>query len=106
MENFIHRPIKRFSIDGSIYDDSYVPRLRDQYEMILRSKMRNKGFCRRMDIDAEFTLEYTGKGYEFELSLYGVYVGKRKAQWIEGLLGTRPIYIQESKLERSLLSQE
>lgn len=100
MENFHHKPIKRFSLDGVIHDESAIGRLKIEYIRLLVSEMRIVGYAPRFDIDPDFTISYNEKNniFTFELSVHGVYVGKKKAQCILGLDIHRPIYTQESKL--------
>jgi hypothetical protein len=97
MSHFLHKPIKRFHIEGEIGDDSAFPRLRNEYINLLNTKMRIEGYVPRIDIDPEFSLSYNGKSYEFVLSVYGSYVGKKKAEWIIGLDGNRAISSQKIK---------
>lgn len=94
-----HKPIKRFSLDGSIYDDSAIGRLRIEYTRLLLSEMRLAGYVPRLDIDTDFTIEYNEakQMFEFKLSIYGVYVGKKKSEWITGIDGTTEVPIQQSK---------
>ena len=101
MNNFIHKSVKRFSLDGQIYDDSFIPRLRNEYINILNVQMRLQGYAPRIDIDPQFTIDYNGKSYNFILSVYGTFVGKRNAEWIMALDGTKPIYIQQNRSETS-----
>ena len=106
MDTYHHRAIKRFSIDGIIYDDSSIARLRSEYVRLLRLQMRLSGYAIRLDIDPDFTIEYnsTAQHFRFELSLHGIYVGKRKSEWIEGIDGTTVIHTPQSRLNE--LSQE
>ena len=106
MDTYHHRPIKRFGIDGVIHDDSSIARLRYEYERLLLSEMRLSGYALRLDIDPDFTIEYnsTLEYFTFELSLHGIYVGKRKSEWIEGIDGTTVIHTPQSKLNE--FSQE
>lgn len=106
MKNFIHRSIKRFHLDGQIYDDALIPRLQKEYINILNTQMKLQGYAPRLDIDPQFTIQYNGKSYEFKLSVYGTFVGKRNAEWMEGLDGSRPIYTQNNKLGTSSKDQE
>jgi hypothetical protein len=98
-----HKPIKRFSLEGSIYDEATIPRLKEEYVRLLTTEMRYNGYVPRIDIDPDFTIEYVeyGSTFKFELSVYGIYVGKRKVEWIQGIDGHRPIYTQSSKSEES-----
>ena len=97
MKNFIHRSIKRFHLEGQIYDDALIPRLQTEYISILNTQMKLQGYAPRLDIDPQFTIQYNGKSYEFKLSVYGTFVGKRNAEWIQGLYGSKTIFIQKSK---------
>ena len=101
METFPHKAIKRFGLDGIINDDSAIYRLQQEYIRLLVSEMRLSGYAPRFDINPEFTLSYNeDKNYfNFELSVYGIYIGRKKAEWILGIDGTRPIYTQPVKLK-------
>ena len=100
MEMYHHKPIKRFGLDGVIHDDSAIYRLQQEYVRLLASEMRLSGYVPRFDIDPHFTISYNeSKNYfEFELSLFGIYVGRKKSEWIIGIDGIKPIYTQPAKL--------
>jgi len=68
--------------------------------------MKLQGYSPRLDINPDFTIEYTGKTYDFILSVYGTFVGKRKAECLTGIDKNKPVYIQESKLKDPSLDQE
>jgi len=101
MVNVHHKQIKKFSLDGSIYDDSAIERLKKEYVKLIVTEMRLSGYVLRIDIAPDFTIEYNEKGesFNFELSLYGIYVGKRKSEWIFAVDETRVIPIQQNKSE-------
>jgi hypothetical protein len=105
--NFHHRPIKKFNINGVIHDDSAISRLKSEYLRLLLSEMRLSGYVPRFDIDPDFTIDYNGKKkyFEFELSIYGVYTGKKQSEWIAGIDVNKPIYTQKNKLKESLQEQ-
>jgi hypothetical protein len=88
---YAHKSIKRFHISGTIYDDSLIIRLKEKYIKILKDDMEHQGYVIRFDIDPDFTLEYNGKTFDFILSVYGVYVGKRKAQCLDGIDKNREV---------------
>lgn len=100
MLSFHHKPIKKFQIDGNIHDDSALTRLRDEYSRLLISEMKLSGYVPRLDIAEDFTIEYNHdkKYFEFTVSMYGVFVGKKKSEWISGIDGTKAIYIHQNKL--------
>lgn len=104
MKNIHHKPIKRFGLDGVIYDDSGLWRLKIEYMRLLLLQMRAAGYVPRFDIPVDFTIEYNERKnyFEFEISLYSVYVGKRKSEWILGVNGTTVLHVPPSKLNEYL----
>jgi hypothetical protein len=99
MESLHHKPVKRFYLDGDIYDDAAIPRLKIEYVKLLMLEMKLSGYVVRVDIDPDFTIKYNSEKeiFEFKLSLYAVYVGKRKSEWIAGVDGTTVIYTPQSR---------
>jgi hypothetical protein len=102
---FMHKRIKRFHLEGTIYDDSAIPRLRENYINLLITSMRLEGYAPRIDIDPDFSIEYNGLSYNFILSVYGSFIGKKNASCIEGLDKNRAIYTAQSKSEESSQAQ-
>lgn len=105
-----HKPIKRFSLKGKIHDDSAIMRLRYEYARLLGIEMKISGYVPRLDIDEDFTIQYNEqkKYYEFELTIYGIYIGKKKSEWVLGVDQTRVVAIPNSKsneLSREQASQ-
>ncbi len=103
----IDKAIKRFSLDGNIHDDSAIARLKSEYIKLLVAEMRLSGYVPRLDINPDFTLSYNEEKryFEFKISLYGIYIGKKQSEWILGIDEIRPIYIQESKSKEFLREQ-
>jgi len=99
-----HKPLKRFGLDGLIYDDSAIWRLKQEYLNLVMSEMRLSGYVPRLDIVPDFTIEYSDntKAFIFEISLYGIYVGKRQSEWIFGIDKAQVIPIQKNKLAEYL----
>lgn len=95
--NFMHKRIKRFELTGQILDDRMIPRMKGEYIRVLADSMRQTGYVPRIDIEPDWTISYTGNHYEFTLSVYGSYIGKKNASCIDGLDKNRPIYTQPSK---------
>ena len=83
--SYSHKPIKKFSLDGEIYDESSIPRLKEQYIFMVITGMKHQGYVPRYDIDPDFTVSYNGKTFNFKLSVYGVFVGRRKAECLAGI---------------------
>lgn len=106
MENLHHRPIRKFGLSGKILDDSIILRIKGEYVRLIISEMRFAGYVPRLDMLPDFTLDYNEKKeyFEFEISMYGVYVGKRKSEWILGIDETRVVPILQNKLNE--FSQE
>ena len=80
-----HKQIKRFQVRVEFADDAGIPRLKYQYESMLTHDMRSKGYVRVLDIDTSFSVEFDGQTWVFLMTLYGVYVGKKKAWLSEGI---------------------
>jgi len=61
--------------------------------------MRMSGYVPRLDIDLDFTTSYNEKAryFQFEISVYGIYVGKRKSEWILGIDGSKVIHTHQIK---------
>jgi hypothetical protein len=99
MDNIHHKNLKRFSLAGSIHDDSAIWRLREEYISLLMTEMRISGYVIRLDIAPDFTIDYNenARKFNFELSVHGIYVGKRKSEWILGVDGSAVIPIQQNK---------
>jgi len=104
--NYLHKRIKRFELSGQILDDIFIPRMREEYIRLLSESMKETGYVPRFDIDPDWSLSYTGNYYEFTLSVYGSYIGKRNAACIDGLDKSRPIYTPQSKSEELLQDRE
>ncbi len=107
MEQLHHKSIKTFRLDGIIKDDSAIGRLRLEVAKLKIEEMREEGYVPRLDIDPNFTIQYnhTKDYYEFTLTVYGTYVGKKRAQCTQGIDGTSIVPIQKSKLKESSLGQ-
>ena len=102
-----HKPIKNFYLDGVIKDESHIPRLKEEYLRLLVIQMRETGYAPRIDIEPDFTIDYNEQKqyFEFMLSIYGTYVGKRQAQWIQGIDGNKVIYTLPNKSKESSTAQ-
>ena len=106
MENLHHKPIKTFTLDGIIKNDSAIGRLRYELIKMKIEEMREMGYVPRLDINPNFTIQYNlEKDYfEFKLTVYGTHIGKRRAKWITGVDGTT--LIPTLKNRSSELSQD
>lgn len=104
MQTIHHKPIKKFGIDGIINDDVDIPRLKMEYVKLLLNQMRMAGYVPKFDIDTDFTIEYNHnkEHFKFELSIYAIFVGKKKSKWILGIQRNQIIYSHQNKLKESL----
>ena len=84
-------------MEGTLYDEAHIERLKIEYLALLVLQMKSEGYVVRADIDPDFTISYNGprNGYHFKLSVYGVYLGKRKAQEIDKMYGYKPQYAKK-----------
>lgn len=99
MDNLHHKTIKRFSLDGTIHDESAIWRLKNEYIRLITMEMRLTGYVPRLDMYPDFTIDYIEEKqhFIFKLSMYGVFVGKKKSEWILGIDEQMVIYTQTSK---------
>lgn len=97
----MHRGLKRFGFSGTIRDDSDIPRLREQYEAMVIDDMRESGYIPVLDLGPFWSTSYDGGKYEFIISLYGLYVGKRKAWELSGVDGHGTLYPKNTQRDRS-----
>lgn len=103
---FMHKRIKRFELEGQIHDDRCIGRMKEQYILLLSQSMKDQGYVIRLDIDPDWSIQYTGNHYEFILSVYGSYIGKKNAACIDGLDKNRPIYTRQNRSGEPSLDQE
>jgi len=85
----LKRNIKSFYINGTIKSDSDMVRLKEMYLKLLTDEMRSNGYVPVLDLDPQWSIKYNHlkDNYSFQLEVYGVYLGKRKAQEVEGFSG-------------------
>jgi hypothetical protein len=108
MANIHHKPIKRFFLDGNINDDAKIARLKIEYVRLLVSEMRLSGYVPRIDIEPDFTIEYNEKteSFTFNLSIYGIHVGKRQSECIQGIDATAVVLTRLSRSSEFSQEQE
>lgn len=81
--------IKKFGFSGVIFDDAHMYGKKQYYTKLLEDEMRTSGYVPVLDLDIQFFTSYNYQldSYNFSIHMYGVYVGKRKAQKIVGFSG-------------------
>lgn len=84
-----HRDIRKFKIDGVLHQDSDIPRIRAQMESLTVHDLRARGYVPVLDLDTQWATAYDEETdtWTFTLSVYGMYLGKRKAYEWEGFSG-------------------
>lgn len=76
----MHRGLKRFGFNGIINDDADFPRMREEFESIIIDEMREAGYVPVLDLGPFFSTQLRDdQKYDFVISLYGLFVGKRKS---------------------------
>ena len=107
MEHLHHKSIKTFTVEGIIKDDAAIGRLRLEIERLKTLQMRELGYVPRLDMDPNFTIQYnnTKEHFEFILTIYGTYLGKRKSQCIMGIDGTLLVPTHKNKLKELSMGQ-
>ena len=108
MDNLYHKSIKSFTIEGIIKDDASIGRLREKFTRLKIEEMRELGYVQRLDIDPNFTIKYnsTEEYFEFILTTYGTYTGRKQAEWIYGIDGTLVVPTQKNKSNELSQDQE
>lgn len=91
MEFAGHKKIKEFTIDGQIYDEADVMRLKEKYNSIMDHYLRSQGYVPHLDLDIVFTIDYNGNWFDFKITMYGIYLGKAKAKCYMGITGSKLI---------------
>ncbi|QNO12498.1 hypothetical protein SEA_MULCHMANSION_74 [Streptomyces phage MulchMansion] len=97
----MHSNVKRFQVDGIINDDADFPRLRAHYEHLLVKEMRGNGYVPVLDLGPYFSTEYREDNkYNFVVTAYGIYVGRRKSWEIHGIVNGQMVLMttQQKKL--------
>lgn len=94
----MHDDVKRFALTGEITSGTFVS-ARDALIKEVEDSMRDEGFVPVLDLNPQFTRTFNPETetFEFELSVYGAYVGEETAwdvgAWTNGTLterSTRP----------------
>lgn len=88
----MHDEIKKFSLSGELGEPNIV-NTKERLVSHLENMMRDYGFAPSIDNDPQFTLDYNAEagGFDFELTVYGVKVGKEKAWDISGVTSGKEI---------------
>jgi len=82
--------LKAYTQHGEIRDDADFIRLRTELERLLVQEMRDEGYLPVLDVKTLWSTKRIDNKYEFDLTIYGAYAGRKKAReynyWNEGKL--------------------
>jgi hypothetical protein len=87
----MHDDIKRFGQDGYA-DDNHVQN-KEWLVRELETQMRDQGYVPCLDNEPQYTAHFVSaeKGFWFELSVYGIFVGKEDAWRLSGVTNGKQI---------------
>jgi hypothetical protein len=102
------KKVHTFYISGHISDEAQMPTVRKTWEAALDSQMRDFGYIPMLDIDPQMFTSYEPDHERFVLTvtIYGVYVGKRKSWDLLGLQGTTLIPASSPSDKQKASSEE
>lgn len=85
----MNKKIHKFGMQGSIADEAFIPQAKEMFEREVLLSMRDKGYVPIYDINTQFSTSYDvmHNKFDFDITLYGIYVGKRRAKTIDGFSG-------------------
>ena len=88
----MHDNIKKFYLDGLVADENLV-QSREELERNLEDQMRDAGYVPVLDMDPQFTLDYipADENFKFNLTIYGVKVGRQQSWSIAGIMNGKVI---------------
>lgn len=77
----MHERIRRFSLDGVVSESSKRERVQDEVRKIVENQMRDEGYAPHLDCGMHWSVDYfpDSNNFGFKISLYGVFVGKERA---------------------------
>jgi len=92
-----HKKIVRRQLSGIFASDSDIPRLRNHFQHLLETSMRDEGIVPHLDIDQGFSVEYLEGRWSFLLTIYGIRIGREGAAECQGLTNGKlvPRYIRQ-----------
>jgi len=88
-------------MDGKVMSSTAFSRVQSMYMKILEEQMREAGYVPRLELGMEWTTVRLKEHYEFEISVYGSYVGRKSAWSIEGIDQGKPVSIHPNKQKGS-----
>jgi hypothetical protein len=96
----MHDEIRKFSLEGLLGEPNIVS-TKERLVHTIEGMMRDYGYVPALDLEPQFTLDYSleDQGFRFTLSVYGVQVEKEKAWSTGGIMSGKeiPKYIPQPK---------
>lgn len=96
----MHEEIKKFYLSGELNEGS-IYTAKERLVQYIEGLMRDYSFVPSIDNDPHWTIDYDPEteAFKFELTVYGVKVGKEHAWKTSGITGGKPIpkYTQQTK---------
>lgn len=88
----MHDEIIRYDMAGEISDENIVEN-KERLVFFLETQMRDEGVAPVLDMEPHFTLDYSPERelFEFQLSVYGSYVGSNACE-IAGTMAGKTIW--------------
>ena len=100
----MHEEIKRFYLNGEVADNNLVE-AKERLIHFIEAGMRDEGYVPELTLEPQFSLNYdaVNEKYDFELSVYGVHVGRERECHLSGVENGRTVmkYIRPVKSSRS-----
>jgi hypothetical protein len=100
MNNVGHKRLHKFTLKGKIFDEKYIPRLKDQYVDIVVEYMGYKGYIPQLDLNPTFTVQFNKTDFDFQLTIHGVFIGRAKARCYQAAYGTQLIEKSSSQKDK------
>jgi hypothetical protein len=86
----MHDQIRNWELNGDLTELN-LAQTKERLVFHLESLMRDYGYAPSIDNDPQWTLDRKPEGFHFNLTVYGVYVGKEQAWQVSGVAGGKPI---------------
>jgi hypothetical protein len=91
------KTIKRFQHKVQVKDSSVWIRTARQHINSLTDQMRSQGYVPVLDLNPHASVDYTGKVFNYVITIHGIYIGRKRAWEIEGLAGDKLIPMNKSE---------
>jgi hypothetical protein len=83
----MRKPIKPFWLEGEFIDDSHAIYAKSNAERTIAYQIKDRGYLRVLDLDPFWIIRYDEalNKWFFEMTIYAIHVGKKKACQYEGI---------------------